>query len=79
MYHQYYHIHGGINIVLCSTLASSFLATMNLSVSNFYMSFDNLYLFLQAGLPPGVLNVVSGFGPTAGAALCSHMHVDKVM
>lgn len=34
---------------------------------------------LQAGLPPGVLNVVSGFGPTAGAALCSHMEVDKVL
>ena len=33
---------------------------------------------VQAGLPPGVLNVVSGFGPTAGAALASHMDVDKV-
>lgn len=32
----------------------------------------------QAGLPPGVLNVISGFGPTAGAALASHMDVDKV-
>ena len=32
----------------------------------------------QAGLPDGVLNVVSGFGPTAGAALCSHMGVDKL-
>ncbi|XP_077217557.1 benzaldehyde dehydrogenase, mitochondrial-like [Tasmannia lanceolata] len=35
-------------------------------------------LFLEAGLPPGVLNVVSGFGPTAGAALASHMDVDKL-
>ncbi|KAG4970853.1 hypothetical protein JHK85_037274 [Glycine max] len=35
-------------------------------------------LFLEAGLPPGVLNVISGFGPTAGAALCSHMDVDKI-
>ncbi|XP_047318750.1 benzaldehyde dehydrogenase, mitochondrial [Impatiens glandulifera] len=35
-------------------------------------------LFLEAGLPPGVLNVVSGFGPTAGAALASHMDVDKI-
>ncbi|CAI8609487.1 unnamed protein product [Vicia faba] len=35
-------------------------------------------LFLEAGLPPGVLNIVSGFGPTAGAALASHMDVDKV-
>ncbi|KAK1312098.1 Aldehyde dehydrogenase family 2 member C4 [Acorus calamus] len=31
-----------------------------------------------ARIPDGVLNVVTGFGPTAGAALCSHMDVDKV-
>ncbi|KAH0864461.1 hypothetical protein HID58_081672 [Brassica napus] len=35
-------------------------------------------LFLEAGLPPGVLNIVSGFGATAGASLASHMDVDKV-
>ena len=33
----------------------------------------------QAGLPAGVLNVVSGFGPTAGAALSGHMDVNKVL
>ncbi|XP_028778339.1 aldehyde dehydrogenase family 2 member B4, mitochondrial [Neltuma alba] len=35
-------------------------------------------LLHEAGLPRGVLNVVSGFGPTAGAALASHMDVDKL-
>ncbi|CAN6903590.1 unnamed protein product [Brassica oleracea] len=35
-------------------------------------------LFLEAGLPPGVLNIVSGFGATAGASLASHMDVDKL-
>ncbi|KAJ6793574.1 aldehyde dehydrogenase family 2 member B7, mitochondrial-like [Iris pallida] len=35
-------------------------------------------LFHEAGLPDGVLNVISGFGPTAGAALASHMEVDKL-
>ncbi|KAB1207917.1 Aldehyde dehydrogenase family 2 member B4, mitochondrial [Morella rubra] len=35
-------------------------------------------LLHEAGLPAGVLNVVSGFGPTAGAALASHMEVDKL-
>ncbi|KAG6401678.1 hypothetical protein SASPL_138542 [Salvia splendens] len=30
------------------------------------------------GLPDGVLNIVSGYGPTAGAALASHMDVDKI-
>jgi acyl-CoA reductase-like NAD-dependent aldehyde dehydrogenase len=32
----------------------------------------------EAGLPEGVLNVVPGFGPTAGAALASHPGVDKI-
>jgi aldehyde dehydrogenase (NAD+) len=32
----------------------------------------------EAGFPDGVINVIPGFGPTAGAALTSHMDVDKV-
>nr|KAG5709884.1 hypothetical protein BaRGS_029926 [Batillaria attramentaria] len=32
----------------------------------------------EAGFPPGVVNVIPGFGPTAGAAIASHMNVDKV-
>ncbi|KAL8618868.1 Aldehyde dehydrogenase [Nucella lapillus] len=35
-------------------------------------------LFKEAGLPAGVLNVVPGFGPTAGSAVSGHMDVDKV-
>lgn len=35
-------------------------------------------LALAAGIPPGVLNVVPGFGKTAGAALVEHSGVDKV-
>jgi aldehyde dehydrogenase (NAD+) len=35
-------------------------------------------LALAAGIPPGVLNVVPGFGKTAGAALVEHPDVDKV-
>ena len=35
-------------------------------------------LALEAGFPDGVINVVPGFGPTAGAALTRHMDVDKV-
>lgn len=35
-------------------------------------------LALAAGFPPGVLNVVPGFGKTAGAALVEHPDVDKI-
>ncbi|WP_035609083.1 aldehyde dehydrogenase family protein [Haloferula sp. BvORR071] len=35
-------------------------------------------LALEAGLPEGVLNVVTGFGETAGAALAAHAGVDKI-
>jgi len=34
--------------------------------------------FADAGLPPGVVNVVNGFGETAGAALVAHPRVDKI-
>ncbi len=32
----------------------------------------------KAGLPPGVLNVIPGFGPTAGRALVDHPGVNKI-
>lgn len=32
----------------------------------------------EAGIPPGVVNLVTGFGETAGAALANHMGVDKI-
>ncbi len=32
----------------------------------------------EADIPDGVINVVPGFGPTAGAAITSHMDIDKV-
>ena len=35
-------------------------------------------LVVEAGFPPGVINIISGFGKTAGAAIASHMGVDKV-
>jgi len=35
-------------------------------------------LMLEAGFPPGVVNIVTGLGPTAGQALAEHPLVDKI-
>ena len=34
--------------------------------------------FAECGLPPGVVNVVTGYGETAGASLVAHRDVDKI-
>lgn len=35
-------------------------------------------LVAEAGFPPGVVNILTGFGPVAGAALAEHGQVDKI-
>ncbi|CAH3159945.1 unnamed protein product, partial [Porites lobata] len=35
-------------------------------------------LFKEAGFPPGVVNIIPGYGPTAGAAISEHMDINKV-
>ena len=35
-------------------------------------------LILEAGFPEGVVNILPGYGPAAGAAITRHMDVDKV-
>jgi aldehyde dehydrogenase (NAD+) len=35
-------------------------------------------LIKEAGFPPGVVNILSGYGKTAGAAIASHEDIDKV-
>ena len=34
--------------------------------------------FAAAGLPPGVVNIVTGLGESAGAPLVAHADVDKI-
>jgi aldehyde dehydrogenase (NAD+) len=35
-------------------------------------------LIVEAGFPAGVVNILPGYGPTAGGAIARHMDVDKV-
>ncbi|XP_075414058.1 retinaldehyde dehydrogenase 3 isoform X2 [Tenrec ecaudatus] len=35
-------------------------------------------LIKEVGFPPGVVNIVTGFGPTVGAAISSHPQIDKL-
>jgi len=35
-------------------------------------------LIIEAGFPPGVVNIVIGYGHTVGAAIAEHMDIDKV-
>jgi len=35
-------------------------------------------LILEAGFPAGVVNILPGYGPTAGGAIARHMDIDKV-
>ncbi|XP_030786265.1 retinal dehydrogenase 2 isoform X3 [Rhinopithecus roxellana] len=35
-------------------------------------------LIKEAGFPPGVVNILPGYGPTAGAAIASHIGIDKI-
>lgn len=35
-------------------------------------------LIKEAGFPPGVVNIVPGYGPTAGKAIVDHPGIDKV-
>ena len=43
-------------------------------LTNFFMA----RLAVEAGFPPGVINVISGYGERAGAALANHPDVDKI-
>src|SRR5271156_5172584 len=35
-------------------------------------------MILEAGIPDGVVNIITGFGETAGAAIAAHPDIDKV-
>ena len=35
-------------------------------------------LAMEAGFPAGVINIIPGYGPTAGAAMVKHQEIDKI-
>ena len=35
-------------------------------------------VIIQVGFPDGVINILTGYGPTAGGAIASHMDIEKV-
>lgn len=51
--------------------------SLHVFINNTYKA-CSFHHVIQAGFPPGVVNIVPGFGPTAGAAIASHMNIDKV-
>lgn len=55
-----------------------FLQVCDLQVGLQVTPCTNLMSVSQAGFPAGVVNILPGFGPTAGAAIASHMDIDKV-
>jgi aldehyde dehydrogenase (NAD+) len=63
---------------VCAALAAGCTVVLKPAEEASLSSLRLAQLLTEAGLPPGVLNVVTGFGETAGAALAGHDGVDKI-
>ena len=59
-------------------LASGNVVVMKLAEQTPLSGLAVAALVAEAGFPPGVVNIIPGYGPTAGAAIAEHMEVDKV-
>lgn len=65
-------------IKLCPVLAAGCTLVLKPSEDASLSSIRLMDLVAEAGIPPGVVNLVTGLGPEAGAALAAHPGVDKV-
>jgi len=63
---------------LASALATGNTVVMKLAEQTPLTGLYAAHLIAEAGFPPGVVNIIPGYGPTAGAAISEHMDVDKV-
>lgn len=63
---------------LSTALAAGNVAVIKPSEFASASTLEFVELFAQAGFPPGVVNVVTGFGNEAGAALVAHPSIAKV-
>ncbi|HSV84423.1 MAG TPA: aldehyde dehydrogenase family protein [Ramlibacter sp.] len=64
--------------ILGPTLATGCTAVLKPAEDASLTSLRMAELLLEAGLPPGVLNVVTGYGAQAGSALAEHPDVDRL-
>ncbi|MBR3372326.1 MAG: aldehyde dehydrogenase family protein [Rhodobacteraceae bacterium] len=65
-------------IKLCPVLAAGCTLVLKPSEDASLSSIRLMELLQEAGLPPGVVNMVTGYGLEAGAALAAHPGVDKI-
>lgn len=65
-------------IKLCPVLATGCTLVLKPSEDASLSAIRLMELLAEAGLPEGVVNLVTGYGPEAGAALAAHPGVDKV-
>jgi aldehyde dehydrogenase (NAD+) len=65
-------------VKLCPVLATGCTLVLKPSADASLSSIRLMDLLAEAGLPEGVVNLVTGLGPEAGAALAAHPGVDKV-
>ncbi|WP_243736736.1 aldehyde dehydrogenase [Cupriavidus sp. L7L] len=64
--------------ILGATLATGCTAVLKPAEDASLSSLRMAELLLEAGVPPGVINVVTGYGGEAGSALAEHPGVDRI-
>ena len=67
-----------LHLSLAAALAAGNTIVVKPSEHTSASTLEYARLVEQAGVPPGVFNVVTGFGKTTGAALASHPGVNKI-